>query len=66
MLQGQKVETVIDGVQVQGIIVGKATTGISQSMIVECTCGFIPNETYPYTHFVMPSSLLKMVDEAEL
>ena len=58
MLQGTKVIVEIAGVEVKGVIVGKATTDINQTMIIECVDGFLPKDTYPYSHFVMPQSLI--------
>jgi hypothetical protein len=32
----------------EGIIVGQASAGITNTWLVECTDGFIPNLAYPY------------------
>ena len=63
MNQGTKVTTVVDGSIGVFKIVGKATTDITQTMIIECLNGVIPNETYPYTHCVMPLALLTVLKD---
>jgi hypothetical protein len=45
-------------IKFKGKVVGKATTDITESHIVECIDGYIPNETYPYAVCVMPKAAL--------
>ena len=42
----------------EGIIVGKATTDLTQSHIVKCVDGTFPNEDYPYDTIVVPVALI--------
>jgi hypothetical protein len=58
VLQGTKVTAEVAGNVVEGIIVGMAYTVTTGLMIVECTDGSLPNDTYPYTHFIMCESLI--------
>lgn len=48
-----------DNYTFNGVIVGKATTGIEQTHIVKCTDGFIPNDTYNYDTTVIPMCYIK-------
>ena len=54
-----KVKVSFPGLDLEGIIVGKATTDITQTYIIKCTNGAIPNDTYDYDVCVAPLSLIR-------
>lgn len=61
--QNQKVWFKIDDLEGEGKIVGKATTEmpvIGAMWIIE-PINFIPNETYPYSHFVANETQLMIL-----
>lgn len=48
---------------VEGVIVGVADTGITQTHVILCTDGTFPNDTYQYNTFVIPRCLIKVLGE---
>jgi len=49
----------------EGIIVGKSTTDLTQSHIVECTDGTIPSREYPYTTVSVPAMLIELKEKTD-
>ena len=43
-----------------GIVIGKANNSISESYIIQCTDGFIPNDAYEYSTSVIPLVFIKV------
>lgn len=61
---GTEVTTTLNGIgEVKCKVIGKSSTDITQSYILECVGSELPNETYPYKAFVMPQSLIKPFQE---
>lgn len=49
-----------DKIKFVGVIVGKASTDITQRHIVRCIDGKFPNETYRYDTLVVPLHSMKI------
>lgn len=60
--QGTLVEYNVQTLKGRGIIVGKASSDISQLYIIE-PVESIKSDVYPWTHFVCPLGHLKVVHE---
>lgn len=50
------------GLEFKGKIVGVATTDITQTHIIECTDGTLPNEVYQYNTCVAPLSTISVIE----
>ena len=50
---GKEVVVNLADMVIRGIVVGKATTGITQAYIIQCIDRQLPNETYKYNTFMV-------------
>jgi len=58
---GTKVRANFTEMPFEGVIVGKASTDLTQSHIVRCTDETLPNEAYPYDTCVVTISLIDLI-----
>ena len=49
---GTEVTVTLPDLKIQGIVVGKANNGITESYIVRCVDGQVPNDAYSYDTFI--------------
>jgi len=55
LVMGTKVNVEQSGMTICGTVVGKATMGITESYMVKCTDGQLPNDVYKYDTFMAQS-----------
>ena len=50
---------------IRGIIVGKSTTGITESYIIKCIDNQLPNDVYNYDTFTYQLNCIEIVEDID-
>ena len=58
LVMGTEVIVEQSGMVIRGKVIGKATMGITESYIVQCTDGQLPNDVYKYDSFIAQSMFI--------